>query len=605
DELLSESVGNYYTLFENSKDTVYITSEDGRILDINQAGVDLFGYSKEKLLDIGIIPLYKNPNNRTEFVKIIKERNFVKDYEVDLVNSKGETIHTLITAIVQKSTVDGTLLFQGIIRDITESKHAELALIRKNRALSAISQCNNKLVHATTEEQLLNDICQIITEVGGYRMAWAGYTMTDRQKSVKPIAHSGFEDGYLDTLGITLKDTERGHGPVGSSIRTGQPVIIRNIQTDSAFKPWRSEAAKRGYTSVASLPLLDGKRCFGALSICSSEENAFDDEEIGLLRELANNLSFGILALRDRVERKRAQEKLGRSLSLLQATLESTTDGILVVDMEGKTVSFNRVFLKMWQIPDSIASTKDDSKLVEFVLDQLKNPDEFLKKIKELYEKPESTSFDHIEFRNGKTFERYSLPQMIGDKVVGRVWSFRDITERKRQEDRISFMAFHDPLTGLPNRRTFTDRLTRELIHAKRNKSKGAVMFMDLDCFKEVNDTMGHDVGDVLLQHVAMRIQRCLREEDTVSRIGGDEFVVVLSKIKDEEDSLLVAKKIIETVKETIKIENREVNTTVSIGISIFPTDGEEPEILIKRADDAMYIVKREGRNNVRLYTQG
>ncbi len=605
DELLSESVGKYYTLFENSKDTVYITSENGRIIDINQAGVDLFGYSKDKLLDIGIIPLYKNPNNRAEFVTLIKERNFVKDYEVDLVNSKGETIHTLITAVTQKSTIDDTLLFQGIIRDITESKHAELALIRKNRALSTLSQCNNNLVHGTTEEQLLNDTCKIITEVGGYRMAWAGYAMTDEQKSVKPIAHSGFEDGYLNTLGITWEDTKRGHGPVGRSIRTGQPVIIRNIQTDPAFKPWRSEAGKRGYSSVASLPLFEDKRCFGALNIYSSEEDAFDSEEIGLLRELANNLSFGILALRDRAERKHAQEKLERSLSLIQAALESTGDGILIAGKDERVIRFNKTFLKMWNIPDSLASRKDGWKIVEFVLEQLKKPDNFLRKMKELSRKPEVTDLYYIEFKDGRTFEQYSQPQMIGKTVVGRVFSFRDITERKRQEDKISFMAFHDPLTGLPNRRTFTDRLAQELIHAKRNKTKGAVMFMDLDRFKEVNDTMGHDVGDVLLQHVAMRIQKCLREVDTVSRIGGDEFVVVLSKIKDEEDSLLVARKIIETVKETVKIEGREINTTVSIGISIFPTNGEESELLIKKADDAMYTVKRKGRNNVRLYTQG
>src|SRR4030066_1715762 len=139
----------------------------------------------------------------------------------------------------------------------------------------------------------------------------------------------------------------------------------------------------------------------------------------------------------DITERREAEEEIKQSLSLLKATLESTADGILVVDKEGKIVSYNQRFIQMWRIPKSVIATRNDNEALSFVVNQLKEPDIFLSKVKELYSKPESESYDVIDFKDGRVFERYSMPQMIGDNVVGRVWSFRNITERKMAEEEI------------------------------------------------------------------------------------------------------------------------------------------------------------------------
>jgi diguanylate cyclase (GGDEF)-like protein/PAS domain S-box-containing protein len=172
---------------------------------------------------------------------------------------------------------------------------------------------------------------------------------------------------------------------------------------------------------------------------------------------------------------------------------------------------------------------------------------------------------------------------------------FFDITERKQREDYIRYRAYHDALTDLPNRHLFNDRLHQALLYARRNSEMLAVMFLDLDHFKEVNDTLGHDVGDQLLQEVATRLHNCVREGDTVSRFGGDEFVLLLPKIKQVDGAVALAQKILDAFRPPVRIGKHRLPLKTSIGISMFPKDGDQPEMLLKRADEAMYRAKQAG----------
>lgn len=178
---------------------------------------------------------------------------------------------------------------------------------------------------------------------------------------------------------------------------------------------------------------------------------------------------------------------------------------------------------------------------------------------------------------------------------------FFDITERKRREEYIRYRAYHDALTDLPNRHLFNDRLNQALLSARRSGEMLAVMFLDLDRFKEVNDTLGHDAGDQLLQEVARRLHDCVREGDTLSRFGGDEFVLLLPKIRQVDSALALAQKILDAFLPTVSILGHELELKTSIGISIFPRDGDLPEMLLKRADEAMYLAKRAGGSCWRL----
>jgi diguanylate cyclase (GGDEF)-like protein/PAS domain S-box-containing protein len=182
---------------------------------------------------------------------------------------------------------------------------------------------------------------------------------------------------------------------------------------------------------------------------------------------------------------------------------------------------------------------------------------------------------------------------------------FYDITDRKEMEEKVLHLAYHDPLTDLPNRMLFADRLRQALAIAKRDRAHLALLFIDLDKFKPVNDTLGHNVGDLLLKAVGQRIQNCLRESDTVARMGGDEFVVLLSVIKEERDAWDVAEKIRFSLNQPFELAGHGMNISSSTGIAIYPEHGEEEKQLLKNADDAMYYAKSVGRDNVQIYRSG
>ena len=196
---------------------------------------------------------------------------------------------------------------------------------RVDRARQALSRCNQALIRADDEPQFLRQLCRVIVEVAGYRLCWVGYAEHDEAKSVRPVAHAGYEEGYLETLRVTWADTERGHGPVGKAIRTRELAVFRDVTHDPDFAPWRTEALRRGYAAVVGIPLLSGSEVLGALAITAAEPDAFDEDEVQLLRELADDLSYGIVALRTRAACQGAEEALRRAHDELERRVEERT----------------------------------------------------------------------------------------------------------------------------------------------------------------------------------------------------------------------------------------------------------------------------------------
>jgi diguanylate cyclase (GGDEF)-like protein len=310
---------------------------------------------------------------------------------------------------------------------------------------------------------------------------------------------------------------------------------------------------------------------------------------------------------RKQIERELLEKgkKLETFLALSSATLEATADGILVVGKNRKIVVYNQRFVNMWQIPPKILIPGKGKEIEKFVLKQLKNPAKFIKSLDRFYNsEPETECKDEIEFKDGRIFERYTIPQMQGSKIIGRVFSFRDVTQRKEMEEQLIHQATHDTLTSLPNRVLLDDRIQQALVSYKRTHKIAGLLFFDLDGFKLVNDTLGHDFGDNLLRSVATRLESCVRKQDTVARWGGDEFVIILTSLSKEEDILPIVHKCLEVVGESFILENHTVNVTTSVGISILPKDGETPSLLLKKADSAMQYAKNAGRNDYKFYTE-
>jgi diguanylate cyclase (GGDEF)-like protein/PAS domain S-box-containing protein len=301
-----------------------------------------------------------------------------------------------------------------------------------------------------------------------------------------------------------------------------------------------------------------------------------------------------LISAHDITARSAAELGLRNALSLLTATLDSTADGILVVDRAGHITSFNRRFTEMWSLPDSLLANSDDA--VVFVSEQLSRPEAFMAKIKELYAQPEAEDDDILEFKDGRVFERHSKPQRVDGAVVGRVWSFRDITDRKRLEDELSYQAFHDSLTGLANKALFRDRLQHAAVRSERTQAHLAVLFIDLDNFKTVNDSLGHAAGDDMLRRVAEVLVGCLRKVDTAARLGGDEFAILIEDIEHHSYAVGLAERVLVALRRPVMVGTTEVSATVSIGIT-FDVPGITSDQLLRNADLAMYTAKERGKN--------
>jgi diguanylate cyclase (GGDEF)-like protein len=297
---------------------------------------------------------------------------------------------------------------------------------------------------------------------------------------------------------------------------------------------------------------------------------------------------------------RQANEDLQKSLSLLKATLESTADGILVADSLGNVTHFNQKLVDIWNI--EVKNRKE--RVLEVMKAMLLDSDPFNDKIQQWERSDSLESYDILTLKNGKTIECYSQAQRLGSQNVGRVWSFQDITERRQTEEIIYYQAYHDGLTGLPNRKQFNERLSKLLAHAERKREGVGVLFIDLDHFKVVNDTLGHVLGDRLLQQVVDRLNQCCRSEDLIARWGGDEFTMALPHIHNRDDATAIAQRILESLQPSFELEEHHIRISSSIGITVYPDDGLDADTLLKNADTALYQAKESGRNDYQHYAQ-
>ncbi len=307
---------------------------------------------------------------------------------------------------------------------------------------------------------------------------------------------------------------------------------------------------------------------------------------------------------RDITERRQAENKLRNALSLFESTFESTADGIVVMSLDRQEiVTCNRKFVEMWNVDNNLLISKDGKKLVELVAAQLKNREDFIQKLDEAYIDPLATVTEMLELKDGRIIERCSQPQLLEGKAIGRVACFRDITERNLAEEKLRYYALHDTLTDLPNRVQFMNHLRQAVERAEGNNyAKFAVLFLDLDRFKVINDSLGHAVGDKLLIAIAEKLKACVRPGDVVARLGGDEFVILLNRSGDTPEVINVAERLQSKISEPFKIDNYEVFTSASIGIIVSGSMSRKAEDFLRDADAAMYRAKESGKARYEIF---
>ena len=345
---------------------------------------------------------------------------------------------------------------------IAERKAIEGALRHTQRALKTISECNQVLVRASSESELLHEVCRIIVEDGGYRLAWVGFPEGDEEKSVSVAAFAGCDEGYLSSLQITWGDKERGQGPVGTCLREGQMVVCRNFLTDPKTAPWREAATKRGFASIISLPLLNENKIFAVLSIYAKDVNAFSDEEVRLLNELAEDLTYGIQAHRTRLQHQQAEEALKMREEIFSSIVSQAVDAIVLVDADtGRFSEFNA------SAHENLGYTRNEFTKLGLADIQAEHSSELIRHYIAQIRQHGSLAFEtRHRHRNGEVREIRISARLINIQqhdYIAVVWG--DITESKRTGEKIREQAemlqlAHDAITvrDLDQRITYWNR---------------------------------------------------------------------------------------------------------------------------------------------------
>jgi diguanylate cyclase (GGDEF)-like protein len=326
-----------------------------------------------------------------------------------------------------------------------------------------------------------------------------------------------------------------------------------------------------------------------------------------LLERSLENSSQEMLTLNDglRASAKHLaveQQDLRAANSVLAATLDSTADGILVVNVDRRISHYNHRFAQMWQLPEDVLRSADDSAVLTFVLGQLRDPDAFISTVEALYQVPDAESRDTLQFADGRVFERLSLPQYLDGEIIGRVWSFRDVTAEDQLNRELRHRALHDGLTGLANRVAFDDHLQQALRRQARTDDRLAVVVLDLDGFKHINDSLGHQSGDAVLCAIAVRLRAAFRDLDTIARFGGDEFALIVEDVGSPAQAARLGQRLLNILAEPVALSTRQVTLGGSIGITIAGGATDQAEHVLGQADAAMYRAKKEGKGRYRLF---
>jgi len=448
--VLRESSPRFRVAFETIPEGAAITLlEDGLVIDVNSGFSDITGYAQGEVVGKSTlaVPLWHDPKERLRFVDTVTAKGVVHNLEVKLRHKDGRTIIASLSGRILRSKEESFLF--TFFKDVTAQKRAEESLLRLNRALRVLTSCNEVLVRAENETNLLHDICRVIIDEGGYHFAWVGYAENDEDRTVRPVSYAGHEDGYLATLNISWADTVRGHGPTGTAIRTGRPSYINDLQNETTFAIWRDEASRRSYRSSLAIPLISSEQR-GCLNIYASEPDAFDAEEIDLMARLANDLAYGIASLRTRERHCQASDALMESFEeyrklaaerdqerhLLRALIDSIPDLIFFKDPESLYLGCNKTFEEYAGRPEQDLIGLSDSDILPQEVGE--NILELDRQVLDLHVTQHSEAWSHYPDGRQVLLETLKTPYCGRDgQILGLIGISRDITERYRAEEAI------------------------------------------------------------------------------------------------------------------------------------------------------------------------
>lgn len=489
--------------------------------------------------------------------------------------------------------------------DETESNlhnYAELELLVKSEELELI----NKIVILANESKVANETFKQALQLITNYLGWAVSSFWHVKKNdngeiliyssgVMYTTNPAKYAYFLDLNEATVFSP--GSGLPGRTLKLKKPLWIENIYHEPGFKPKRNTEKRNLYTGLAS-PILVGDQVVAIMEFYSEQVREKDSRIIELIGRIGVQLGRVI-------ERETSQEKLRKSEERFTLAMSVTNDGLFDWDLVSNHVFYSPRWKSMLGYKDheldnhlstweNLVHTDDREKVLEKIQNMLDgNASVFEAEFKMQHK---LGHWVYILSRGGLVLNQENLPT----RVVG---THVDITEKKEKDYQIWHQAHYDDLTGLPNRKLFTELLEQEIKKAGRSKHVVWLLFVDLDGFKNVNDTFGHQTGDELLRRLSARLQSTLREADIIARLSGDEFVISIHESESQSDVDIIAKKIVQSLEKAFNIETSQIFTSASIGIASYPNDASSALELLKFADQSMYMAKKQGKNRFTYFT--
>ncbi|MGC2513696.1 MAG: PAS domain S-box protein [Terriglobales bacterium] len=533
----------FAALVQQSDDAIISTDLDGTVTSWNRGAEQTYGYSAAEALGRHISFCYP-PERRTKvnaFLQRIANGEAIERFDTQRLKKDGTLIDVSLSVSAIEDETGKIVGVSGIARDVTARRRTARQLQLQSAALEAAAN---------------------------------GIVITDRQGTIVWANHS-----FTRMTGYSNQEIVGKNPRLLKSEEQPDSCYAKLWSTISSGKVWQGEIVNRRK---------DGTTYTEEMTITPVTQETGSETD-----------TYFIAIKRDITERKKAEEELQRLASIV----EFSEDAIIGKNIDGVITSWNRGAEKIYGYTRDEVVGRD----LSFLL-----PPERQAEIQAIMERVLSgQSIECLETqrltRTGSAIDVSLSVSPIKDAsghIAGASTIARDITQRKVAEKQVQFLAYYDALTGLPNRTLLQDRLAKALASARRQKNKVALLFLDLDRFKTINDSLGHSVGDLVLQQVAERLKKWGREQDTVARVGGDEFLIVLTAVKEPADAAVAAERLMDTMTAEFIAQGRSLSISCSIGIGIFPEHGTDGETLIKNADAAMYCAKENGRNNFQFFTK-
>ena len=468
-----------------------------------------------------------------------------------------------------------------------ERGHAVSSHSRQRGALRLLSEMLKVVAHAVDEATLLADACRVVLDTDDYCFAAIGLRERDDPRALRWQIEDGMSSAPT-TSGSWRPDQRCITDAAATAMSSGQAEVVRHQSGGSS-----------GLHAVLALPLQMDGETFGVFVMGAACGDVLAPDEIRILVEMTVELGLGIRMQRERVARSLEEQQLHYSLANFRTILSHQHAAIAMISDDGMVKFVNEAFCTQFGFQDSPAELENRSSAVIHarISHVCLYPERESERVREIVARNQPVLGDEVLMRDGRVFLRDFTPIVMHGARRGRIWQQRDITEQKMNEARVERLAFHDAVTGLPNRRLLFELLTQARAQAVKKESLLAVGVLDLDRFKRVNDSIGHSGGNQVLAEASARILDLLREADVLACFGGDEFALVIPGLDSPEQLDVISRCILQALRAPFTLTGGDVYLSASIGWTLFPLDNADPEGLIRHADLAMYAAKEEGKD--------